>query len=124
MTDENTIQLAINTIRMLSIDAAQQAKSGHPRKIYADNTSVPAAGDQSGMAPAKHPNRNAMKPARVLKSLADLSPEVVGAEAARPAEASPKPSRAGEPQPRETRLPVRAPDHCDFTGYQHWGLNE
>jgi transketolase len=30
MTNENTIQLAINTIRTLSIDAVQQAKSGHP----------------------------------------------------------------------------------------------
>ena len=30
MTDEETIQLAINTIRTLSIDAVQQAKSGHP----------------------------------------------------------------------------------------------
>src|SRR5438132_11343191 len=30
MADEKTIQLAINTIRTLSIDAVQQAKSGHP----------------------------------------------------------------------------------------------
>ena len=30
MNDQNTIQLAINTIRTLSIDAVQQAKSGHP----------------------------------------------------------------------------------------------
>src|SRR6201993_1480315 len=30
MNDEDTIQLAINTIRTLSIDAVQQAKSGHP----------------------------------------------------------------------------------------------
>lgn len=30
MKDENAIQLAINTIRTLSIDAVQQAKSGHP----------------------------------------------------------------------------------------------
>src|SRR5947209_7253890 len=30
MTDENMTQLAINTIRTLSIDAVQQAKSGHP----------------------------------------------------------------------------------------------
>jgi transketolase len=30
MTDENMVQLAINTIRTLSIDAVQQAKSGHP----------------------------------------------------------------------------------------------
>lgn len=30
MTNENEIQLAINTIRTLSIDAVQQAKSGHP----------------------------------------------------------------------------------------------
>jgi transketolase len=30
MTDEKTAQLAINTIRTLSIDAVQKAKSGHP----------------------------------------------------------------------------------------------
>ncbi len=30
MTDENMTQLAINTIRTLSMDAVQQAKSGHP----------------------------------------------------------------------------------------------
>ncbi len=30
MNNENIVQLAINTIRTLSIDAVQQAKSGHP----------------------------------------------------------------------------------------------
>ena len=30
MTDEYTVHLAINTTRTLSIDAVQQAKSGHP----------------------------------------------------------------------------------------------
>jgi transketolase len=30
MTDEKMIELAINTIRTLSIDAVQQASSGHP----------------------------------------------------------------------------------------------
>ena len=30
MADDKIIQLAINTIRTLSIDAVQQAKSGHP----------------------------------------------------------------------------------------------
>ena len=30
MTDENTVQLAINSIRTVSIDAVQRAKSGHP----------------------------------------------------------------------------------------------
>src|SRR3970040_757420 len=30
MTDENMIQLAINTIRTLSMDAVQEANSGHP----------------------------------------------------------------------------------------------
>ena len=30
MADEKMVQLAINTIRTLSIDAVQQAKSGHP----------------------------------------------------------------------------------------------
>jgi transketolase len=30
MQDDNMIQKAINTIRMLSMDAVQTAKSGHP----------------------------------------------------------------------------------------------
>jgi hypothetical protein len=30
MTDEETTELAINTIHTLSIDAVQQARSGHP----------------------------------------------------------------------------------------------
>src|ERR1043166_3165291 len=30
MTDEKMVQVAINTIRTLSMDAVQQAKSGHP----------------------------------------------------------------------------------------------
>src|SRR6266705_608646 len=30
MKEDNTVQLAINNIRTLSIDAVQQAKSGHP----------------------------------------------------------------------------------------------
>ena len=30
MSNDNMVQLAINTIRTLSIDAVQQAKSGHP----------------------------------------------------------------------------------------------
>jgi hypothetical protein len=30
MTDDKTVQLAVNTIRTLSIDAVQTAKSGHP----------------------------------------------------------------------------------------------
>jgi transketolase len=30
MTDDKTVEMAINTIRTLSIDAVQQAKSGHP----------------------------------------------------------------------------------------------
>src|SRR5947209_10469171 len=35
MTDENMIQLAINTIRTLSIDAVQAANSGHPGRPMA-----------------------------------------------------------------------------------------
>jgi transketolase len=30
MTNDKMVQLAINTIRTLSIDAVQKAKSGHP----------------------------------------------------------------------------------------------
>jgi len=30
MKEDNMVQLAINTIRTLSMDAVQQAKSGHP----------------------------------------------------------------------------------------------
>ena len=30
MTDKNIVHVAVNTIRTLSMDAVQQAKSGHP----------------------------------------------------------------------------------------------
>ena len=85
---------------------------------------MPAAGGQSGIAPAKQPNCDPMKRKEVLKSLADLSTEVVEAEAARPAQASPKPSPAGAEQPREPQSPIREPENSGFPGYEHWGLNE
>ena len=65
-----------------------------------------------------------MKPKRVLESLADLSPEVVKVEPAKPPQASPNPSPASVQQPRGTQLLIRAPEYSDFGGYPHWGLNE
>jgi hypothetical protein len=65
-----------------------------------------------------------MKPKPVLKFLAELYPKVVEAETAKPAQTDPKPSPAGVQQPREIQLPIRAPEHSDFEGYRHWGINE
>jgi len=65
-----------------------------------------------------------MKRKTVLKSLDDLSPEVVEPEPGRPAPASPKPTPASVQEPPETQLPILAPEHSGFAGYPHWGLNE
>jgi len=65
-----------------------------------------------------------MKPKTVLKSLAELSSEVVEMGSTKPAQARPKPSPAGVQQLQETGLPFRVPDYSDLAGYSHWGLNE
>jgi hypothetical protein len=65
-----------------------------------------------------------MKAITVLKSLDDLSPEVIGVEVATPAPASPKPNRVAEHQPQETQSPIPVPEYSGFAGYRHWGLNE
>jgi hypothetical protein len=62
-----------------------------------------------------------MKGKTVLKSLDDLSPELVEPEPDRPTQTNPKPSVQ---QLQEIQLPIRAPEHSAFEGYRHWGLNE
>ena len=50
MADEQMMQLAINTIRTLAMDAVQQARSGHPgtlqRKFGCEPDQVVAAAKQ------------------------------------------------------------------------------
>jgi len=65
-----------------------------------------------------------MKSETVLKSLAELPPNMVETQTAKPAKADSKPITPAVHQPPQTQWPFRAPDHTEFTGYRHWGLNE
>jgi hypothetical protein len=65
-----------------------------------------------------------MKTRPVLKSLADLSPEVLEPEPERPAQGNPEPSPADAKMQRENQLHITVPEHSGFVGYRHWGLNE
>jgi len=65
-----------------------------------------------------------MKRKTVLKSLDDLSPEVVEPKPDRRAQASLKPTPASVQGQVETQLPIPVPEHSGFAGYPHWGLNE
>jgi len=65
-----------------------------------------------------------MKQTKVLKSLTDLSVELIGAETARPEETKP-------PQPREgthASPPIPGPDRFlivpSSPGFRGWGINE
>jgi hypothetical protein len=65
-----------------------------------------------------------MKTRPVLKSLADLSPEVLEPEPERPAQGNPEPSPAEAKTQRENQLHFTVPEHSGFVRYRHWGLNE
>jgi hypothetical protein len=67
-----------------------------------------AATERSGVTPAEHSDRNAMKPARSVEF----------------AQANLKPDPTIEPQPGEIQLPVWAIEHSGFASYRHWGINE
>jgi hypothetical protein len=61
-----------------------------------------------------------MKTETVLKSLGDLSPELVEPEADQPASWIP----AGQSELRHIPSPVWEAEHFYPAGYQHWGINE
>jgi hypothetical protein len=65
-----------------------------------------------------------MKPNIVLKSLDDISPEVVEPEPDRPAPDYLEWIPANLKEPRYIPLPDRESEHSGFAGYAHWGLNE
>ena len=65
-----------------------------------------------------------MKPRTVLKSLDELSHEVVEPEPDEAAPAHLELIPAGLREPLHVRLPVREPEHSYSAGYRHWGLNE
>jgi hypothetical protein len=65
-----------------------------------------------------------MKQKTVLKSLDDLSPEVVEQEPDKSAPGRPESIPAGLRERRHVPLPVRESKHFYSTAYRHWGLNE
>ena len=65
-----------------------------------------------------------MKGNTVLKSLDDVSHEVVEPEPDRPAPDYLESISAGLHEPRHVPLPVRESEHSEFPGYRYWGINE
>lgn len=61
-----------------------------------------------------------MKYEYTIKSLAELSPELLDPESAKPT----PPTPAGIQQPQQTQSLVPAPDYSKFEAYRHWGLND
>ena len=128
MTDDNPVQLAINTIRTLSMDAVQQAQSGHPGTPMALAPLIYTLWNrvlQFDPQDPAWPNRSiASMKQNALKSPASRSSDVVQTETARPGPAYSKPRPIGKQQPREIQLPGRPPMDSNSAGYPHWGLNE
>ena len=65
-----------------------------------------------------------MKEKTVLKSLDDLSHEVVELEPDKPAPDYLESIPVSLHELRHVPLPIRKSEHSDLTGYLHWGLNE
>jgi hypothetical protein len=65
-----------------------------------------------------------MKEKTVLKSLDDLSHEVLEPEADRSAPDYLEWIPESLEEPRHVALPVPEPEHYYSAGYPHWGLNE
>jgi hypothetical protein len=65
-----------------------------------------------------------MKGKTVLKSLDDLSHEVVEPEPDRPAPDYLESIPASLQELRHVPLPVREFEYFEAPGYQHWGINE
>ena len=65
-----------------------------------------------------------MKQSKVLKSLAELSPELLWVEAARPEQTEPHQreltAQEGQLAPQEVSVSTGS----DTRGYQRWGINE
>jgi hypothetical protein len=61
-----------------------------------------------------------MKRNKILKSLADLSPELLGAEAAKPEQTNPQQTQVVT----QVTQPSIFPTGSDTRGHKRWGINE
>jgi hypothetical protein len=95
----------------------------HPQKLCANKNSA-MTGAQSRMAPARHKTCDPMKPPKTLKSLTELTVEVMEIESEKPSRGASKQRLADNQPPQETPLPDPTPEFSGFAGYPHWGLNE
>jgi hypothetical protein len=68
--------------------------------------------------------RKPMKRNKVLKSLAELSSELLRAEAARPEQTKPGQSEVATQETRQTPQPISFSTDSDARGCQRWGINE
>jgi len=74
--------------------------------------------------PASMSIRKPMKRKKVLKSLAELSSELLGVEGARPEQPKPRQSEVATPETRQTPQSVSFSTESDARGYQRLGINE
>ena len=65
-----------------------------------------------------------MKHENTLKSLTELSAEMLETKLATPVQAIPKPTRASEQQSQGANLPMFVRLGSDSRGYPHGGLND
>ena len=65
-----------------------------------------------------------MKPKTVLKSLSDLSSEILQAEPVRPMRVNPETRPADKTTQRQNQARIQVLEQPGFAGYSHWGLNE
>jgi hypothetical protein len=74
--------------------------------------------------PADLSIRKPMKRNRVLKSLAELSSELLLAEVAGPEHTKPGQTEVATQETRQTPQPISVSTDSDAHGYQRWGINE
>ncbi len=65
-----------------------------------------------------------MKTRIALKSLNDLSLEILKPETDKPVPATPEPNSTVSQERDRVLVPLRQREHADSTGYRHWGINE
>ena len=73
----------------------------------------------AGMSIRKPTKRN-----KVLKSLADLSSELLWVEAARPEQTNSRQTEATTQETQQTPQPISFSTDSDARGYLRWGINE
>jgi len=97
----------------------------HVHEVRIGNIPVPTE-DEGAVTPRDSSLviRKLMKQKKVLKSFADLSAELIGAEAAKPEETNLRHLQVVTQEPSQIPRPDGFVEVSPDPGYRHWGLNE